>query len=46
MTLIKKPYDNEKNKATFDTMMGITIIVIVLVLVAIFFPLLIIPFLK
>lgn len=47
MTLIKHIDDNKKEKKySFETIIGIVIVIIVLVCVAIFFPMLILPLLK
>jgi hypothetical protein len=45
MTLIKKQLPDKKS-GTFDVVFGIAIVVIVLALVAIFCPMLIMPFLR
>jgi hypothetical protein len=45
MTLIKKQLP-DKEKMTFETVFGLVIIVIVMALIAIFFPMLIAPHLK
>ncbi len=45
MTLIKKEIPDKK-KMTFETVFGIVVVVIVMALIAIFFPMLVMPLIK